>query len=369
MSYFLLDFKLSKDTNLIPRIMGDKDQKFGFYKIANIRDIFDVFRSELEIYLNECVIQGHKLFNDPKFIENTVYPRLHRKLVKSLLMPLVYGKTAYNMSYDLYQELNDILSKEECLSLASLIEAFFKSKYPHIVNLMNLIHPVGWVISALQCLIFYSTPMFTTVQDYMKMEAVKIWVYDRRNNKRWQDTLRISTSKGDRKKKTTAIFANFIHQKDANIAFNMIKEAKSRVHISVLMSLMRDLYSCLQGQVMNGFSQASSATDASPLQWDLGYDRSGIREVRPSESTKPCLRRISFIGASSPPEGPSINAVDQDLRDAVQLLTRIVVVQVQGQAIPTTGSSGTERAASLRTQDFLKLDPPTFIGSDINEDP
>ena len=66
---------------------------------------------------------------------------------------------------------------------------------------------------------------------------------------------------------------------------------------------------------------------------------------------------------------PPINVVDQDLRNAVQLLTRIVAGQAQGQAIPTTGPSGTDRAASLRTQDFLKMDPPTFTGSDLNEDP
>ena len=33
------------------------------------------------------------------------------------------------------------------------------------------------------------------------------------------------------------------------------------------------------------------------------------------------------------------------------------------------GPSGIDRAASLRTQDFLKMDPPTFIGSYLNEDP
>ncbi len=50
-------------------------------------------------------------------------------------------------------------------------------------------------------------------------------------------------------------------------------------------------------------------------------------------------------------------------------MTRTVAGQAQGQAIPTTGPSGTDRAASLRTQDFLKMDPPTFTGSDLNEDP
>ena len=44
---------------------------------------------------------------------------------------------------------------------------------------------------------------------------------------------------------------------------------------------------------------------------------------------------------------PPINVVDQDLRNAVQLLTRIVVGQAQGQAISTTGPSGTDKVDSL----------------------
>ena len=47
---------------------------------------------------------------------------------------------------------------------------------------------------------------------------------------------------------------------------------------------------------------------------------------------------------------PPINVA---VRNVVQLLTRIVAGQAQGKAIPTTGLSGTDRAASLRTQDFL----------------
>ena len=58
---------------------------------------------------------------------------------------------------------------------------------------------------------------------------------------------------------------------------------------------------------------------------------------------------------------PPINVVDQDLRNAVQLLTRIVAGQAQWQAIPTTGPSGTDREASLQTQDFLKMDPPILL--------
>lgn len=59
----------------------------------------------------------------------------------------------------------------------------------------------------------------------MKSKAVNIWVYDRFNKKRRQVTLRIPTHERDRKKTTAAIFANSIHQKDANIAFYMINNA------------------------------------------------------------------------------------------------------------------------------------------------
>ena len=69
------------------------------------------------------------------------------------------------------------------------------------------------------------------------------------------------------------------------------------------------------------------------------------------------------------PAGPPINTTDHDLKNAVQILTRIVAAQVQGQGGPTTSDDSAARVASRRTQDFLKLDPPTFTGSDPNEDP
>ena len=64
-----------------------------------------------------------------------------------------------------------------------------------------------------------------------------------------------------------------------------------------------------------------------------------------------------------------MNSTDQDLRNAVQMLTQLVASQSQGRAGPTTGEDSAARAASRRTQDFLKLDPPMFIGSDLSEDP
>ena len=69
-----------------------------------------------------------------------------------------------------------------------------------------------------------------------------------------------------------------------------------------------------------------------------------------------------------PPE-PLIDTTVQDLRNAVQLLTSIVAGQGQRQEGPVVGAGGANRAAGTKIRDFLNLDPPSFTGSDPNEDP
>ena len=69
------------------------------------------------------------------------------------------------------------------------------------------------------------------------------------------------------------------------------------------------------------------------------------------------------------PAEPPMNATDQDLRNAVHMLTQLVVAQTQGQTGPMVNEDDAARVASRRTQDFLKLDPPIFTGSDTKVDP
>ena len=59
----------------------------------------------------------------------------------------------------------------------------------------------------------------------------------------------------------------------------------------------------------------------------------------------------------------------QDLKNIVQLLTRIVASQSQQQKDLVIGVGGANRTAGTRIRDFLNLDPPSFTGSDPNEDP
>ncbi|CAI9786720.1 unnamed protein product [Fraxinus pennsylvanica] len=63
---------------------------------------------------------------------------------------------------------------------------------------------------------------FTTVYDYMVMEAINIWVSDKLHKKRHRITLRVSSSKRDRRKIEISTFVNFIHQRDAQIAMNVV---------------------------------------------------------------------------------------------------------------------------------------------------
>lgn len=56
------------------------------------------------------------------------------------------------------------------------------------------------------------------------MEPINIWVYDRLHKKRRRVTLRVSSSKRDRRKTEISTFVNFIHQKDASIAMSVIED-------------------------------------------------------------------------------------------------------------------------------------------------
>ena len=88
-----------------------------------------------------------------------------------------------------------------------------------------------------------------------------------------------------------------------------------------------------------------------------------LSQTSPTPPSPEDLRR------EAAPQEPTINATEQDLRNAVQLLTRIVAGHGQRQEGPIAGTSGVNRAAGTWIRDFLNLDPPSFTGSDPNKDP
>lgn len=204
MSYFLMDEILAKRTNLIPSEDGQ------------IQDLYDFLLKELIEFMKEEL--------DNKSLSNTVCHILNRKIVKNIFMPIIYGKTIMSTTMDLREHLSHYITYKDCCVVAKACFKFWNQKCPGMNCLIRLIRHIGWIVSAGDRPVFYKVPFFTTVQDYMKMEATKIWVYDRLHKKKRGVTLRIATSKRNRPKTVTSTFVNFIHQRDAYIAMNVVEE-------------------------------------------------------------------------------------------------------------------------------------------------
>ena len=204
MSYFMLDNTMAKRTNLIPSV----DDK--------IQDVYTFFLEELKEFMIAEL--------ENKNLSTIVCELLTRKLVKGIFMPLIYGKTLMSTARDLKDNLTHYITYKESFEVASVCFKFWRMKYPGIPCLIRLIRNIGWVAAASDNPVFYKIPFYTTVQDYMKMEAINIWVYDQYHKKRRRVTLRVSSSKRDRRKTEISTFVNFIHQKDAQIAMNVVKK-------------------------------------------------------------------------------------------------------------------------------------------------
>ena len=201
MSYFLLDETLAKRTNLIP---SSEDK---------INDIYSYFLLELKEFLPSVLEQN---------LSTVVCTHINRKIVKSIFMPIIYGKTLMSTANDIRTHFSYYLTFSECTTVAKMCFQFWKTKYHGMECLIKLISKIGWIVSARDCPVFYRVPYFTTIQDYMIMESIHIYVYNRLHKKRNQVTMRVSSSKRNRRKTEIATFVNFIHQRDAHIAMTVV---------------------------------------------------------------------------------------------------------------------------------------------------
>ena len=206
MSYFMLDESMAKRTNLIQSKDGQIQDVYTYF----LEELREFMKEEMEINLSTIVIS-----------------LLTRKIVKSIFMPIIYGKTVMSTGSDLKDHLSHYLTHKECFAVASVCFKFWRKKYSGMDSLIRLIRSIGWFVSATDRPVKYRIPYFTTVQDYMKMEPINIWVYDRIHKKRRRVTLRVSSSNRDRRKTEISTFVNFIHQKDAHIAISVVKHLLS----------------------------------------------------------------------------------------------------------------------------------------------
>lgn len=93
-------------------------------------------------------------------------------------------------------------------------------------SLIDLVRCIGQVVSSAGNPVVYSVPYYNTVQDYILMKTIKLSVYDK-DRKQHRISLRIPSSQRDPAKSQIASFANFIHQKDASIAMNVVEKFMS----------------------------------------------------------------------------------------------------------------------------------------------
>lgn len=205
MSYLLLNKDMARRTNLLPS--PDKNE---------IRDLYLSLRGKFLCFLRD------NLDTDKYSI---VESRLSRQIIKKLFMPLIYGKTLIAMANDIREEYGSLLSGKDHYNIAKLSLDFWTREYPDIANLMKLINLIGGFCSSLNTAVEYSTDFFTTWQDYMRTDQVKITLFNKLyKDRRHQVTLRVPIAIRDTRKSKVATCVNFIHQRDAFIAMNVVKK-------------------------------------------------------------------------------------------------------------------------------------------------
>lgn len=203
MSYLLLDETIARKTNLIPSPDGV------------IEDIYTSILHELYSYI------GQKI--EDSALSSTLIEVINRKIVKSIFMPIIYGKTVMSTASDIKASISRYLTQKECFMVAKLCFEFWKDRFHNMDCLIRLIRCIGWIASSSGRSVQYEVEKYRTIQDYVKMEAIHIWVYDRLHKKKRQVTLRVASDKRDRRKTEISTFVNFIHQKDAHIAMKVVE--------------------------------------------------------------------------------------------------------------------------------------------------
>lgn len=206
MAYLLLNEPMAKRTNLIT----DPE------KPDSIADVYSVIMDDLKSFLNKEDL--------PDSVKELYNEYIDRKLVKSIFMPIIYGKTEMSTAGNIKAALKPYFypAYKESAVLASLCFKFWREYYKEMDHLIRLIRLIGWFASTCDSHVVYDTQFFSTCQDFLVKDSHIIWVYDKIRKKKRMVTLRLSSDKRDRKKTEVSTFVNFIHQKDALIAMKVV---------------------------------------------------------------------------------------------------------------------------------------------------
>lgn len=102
-------------------------------------------------------------------LASVVKDQLTRKLINSIYMPQVYGKTRHSAREDILKALHFALSQGEAYKVADALYRFWEERYPGIDNLMTLVNEVGWFSGFFNKPFWYQSEYITTIQDSIKL--------------------------------------------------------------------------------------------------------------------------------------------------------------------------------------------------------
>ncbi|XP_026399869.1 uncharacterized protein LOC113295759 [Papaver somniferum] len=206
MSFLFLNVDMAMKTNLIPNYNG------------LIRYFYKDLLCELKNYLSTKYLESETLME-------MIFYKLDRKLIKSLFMPMVYGKTQNNMANDICLQYGKPITGKQCHEIASHCLKFFKEVYKDIYDLMRMLNFFSWITSVHDRHVLHSIPYFTTKQDYKHFKTEEIFIYDKdKKRKKRKVIIWVPSDDRDHRKTKVAACANFIHQKDAFIAMKVVEK-------------------------------------------------------------------------------------------------------------------------------------------------
>lgn len=115
-------------------------------------------------------------------------------------MPIIYGKTLMSTASYLHESLQQFISHKDSFAVSKVCFQFWNTQYKCLDCLIRLIRGIAWIVAVRKSPVVYRVKYLTTIQDYMVMEPIQIQVYDRLHKKRRKVTLRVNSSKRDRRK-------------------------------------------------------------------------------------------------------------------------------------------------------------------------
>nr|AZT79244.1 hypothetical protein [Ulva compressa] len=170
-----LDIGLCDLTNVI----GNSENSENCEKLNKKKDIYEFFTKELLQQLSKPLpFQLNKDKELNKFSEDYLTQNLDRKLLKMIVMPLIYGKTSYGFAEDLenfFAKNHLYPANSALLKLANLIITKLKT-HPHLMqsnSLMMCLQSFGKIMFNLEKVAIVG-PYNVSNTHYIQLETAQI---------------------------------------------------------------------------------------------------------------------------------------------------------------------------------------------------